>query len=60
MRKSTLWRLVAALFALVIVAAACGDSDSDSDSADEGTATETTVELAQSDVSYGLKASISN
>ena len=49
MRKSTLWRLVAALFALVIVAAACGDSDSDSDSADEGTATETTVELAQSD-----------
>ncbi len=47
MRNSTLWRLLAALFALVIVAAACGDSDSDDET---GTATDDTqVELAQSD-----------
>ncbi|MGY9073128.1 MAG: transporter substrate-binding domain-containing protein [Acidimicrobiales bacterium] len=51
MRKTSMWRLVAALFALVLVAAACGDSDGgDADSAAD-TETETEVTLAQSDES---------
>ena len=57
MTKTTLWRLIAALFALSLLAAACGDSDDSSggDSAEtteaaEGggdDATETTVALTQ-------------
>jgi general L-amino acid transport system substrate-binding protein len=48
MRKTKTMRLLAALFALVLVAAACGDSDGGDAGDADGTETETEVTLAQS------------
>ena len=47
MRKFMLWRFVAALFALALVAAACSDSDTSADTSNDGEGTETEVMLAQ-------------
>ena len=51
MRKKTMWRLIATLFAFTLAASACGGSDSSSDdstASDAGAAEETEVTLAAS------------
>ena len=51
MRKKTMWRLLATLFAITLAASACGGSDSsddDSTASDAGAAEETEVTLAAS------------
>jgi ABC-type branched-subunit amino acid transport system substrate-binding protein len=42
-RRNPLWRLLALLFALTLIAAACGDDDDDDDSADAGDETSDTT-----------------
>jgi neutral amino acid transport system substrate-binding protein len=42
-RRNPLWRLLALLFALTLIAAACGDDDDDDEGADAGDSTSTTA-----------------
>lgn len=52
-RRNPLWRLLALLFALTLIAAACGDDDDDDESADAGDETSETTAAEEGDEPAG-------